>query len=202
MDSLGQALQSFNYALDAIGEPPRTPDQIKKFFGAGADRIFAQLVKDAGKSSEAFELYLNHQAELALKTDVFAGIETLLEKLFAAKVPMAIVTGRHARDLDVVLKPHRLDRFFSVLISDNLLPNSKPAPDGLLLAAQKMGLPPSQTFYVGDSPTDIQSAHNAGTVAIAALWDGLCRDDELLAQNPAFMAQTPADVWDFLASRI
>jgi HAD superfamily hydrolase (TIGR01509 family) len=202
VDSLGQAFGSFNFALDQIGEKPRSIDAVKRFFGRSADKIFFAILQDEAKAKTAFEFYMDHQAELAKTTQLHAGIRDLLTILRQEQVPMAIVTGRHELDLDVVLKPHAIADDFVALVADSHLPKPKPAPDGLLLAAERMGLEPANTLYVGDSLIDVQAAHAAGGVAVAALWDQHVKPEEMKQERPAFMAQTPADVWTFFKSRL
>lgn len=197
VDSLGQALESFNYALSQVGEEPRTPETIKRYFGAGADRIFMSLLGDEKKALAAFDSYVDHQSELAKGMKLHPGIRELLDLLAKEQIPMGVVTGRHARDLNVVLSPHQLNDYFLALVADSHLPHSKPAPDGILMAAKQMELPPSRTFYVGDSATDIRAAHNAGSIGIAALWDALAKPAELLNEKPALMAKEPMEIWTY-----
>ena len=197
VDSLAQALESFNYALEKVGSKSRTPTEIKRYFGAAADRILLNLLNDKTLALKAFEIYLDHQTELAENTKLHPGVRELLDRLAEEKISMAVVTGRHERDLEIVLKPHKLSDYFTALVTDNHLPQSKPAPDGILLAAKKMGIPASQTFYVGDSIVDIQAARSAGSVSVAALWDVLAKPQEMIAENPKYVAQFPADVWSF-----
>ena len=195
VNSLANAMISFNYALDKVGEAPRPPEVIKKYFGASADRILLNVLGDEAKAMKAFEFYLDRQSELALTTELHDGIRELLDLLEEKDIPIAIVTGRHERDLDLVLKPHRLADYFITLVADNHLPHSKPAPDGILLAAERMGLEPAQTFYVGDSIVDVQAAHAAGSVSVAALWDSLAKPEELTREKPKYQARQPWDVW-------
>lgn len=195
VDSLGAALESFNYALAAINEKPRTVDQIKRYFGAGADRIFIQLLGNEKKGLEAFEAYVDHQSELAKEMKLHSGILDLLKITSAANIPMGVVTGRHARDMEVVLRPHKIHDYFQVLIADSHVPHSKPAPDGILMAVERMGLDVQNVCYVGDSVMDIQAAKRAGCRSVAALWDVLVKPEVMQAECPDFMARTPADVW-------
>lgn len=196
VDSLGYALESFNYALEKIGEAPRPVAEIKRWFGAGADRIFTNLLGgDEKKGLAAFEVYVDHQSELAHKMKLHEGVQALLDVAANAGIPMGVVTGRHARDLEAILKPHNIAEYFEVLIADNHLPKSKPAPDGILAALQRMGLEARNTLYVGDSPLDMQAAHAAGSLPVAALWDVLADPQVLEKEKPYTMAQTPAEVW-------
>ena len=201
VNSLGYALESFNYALAKIGEAPRDIEQIKRYFGAAADRIFLNLLGDEKKALAAFEHYFDHQSALASRMNVFPGIIELLETLRAAKIPMAVVTGRHERDLAAVLAPHKLANYFVTLIADNQLPHSKPAPDGVLLAIERIGADPARSYYVGDSIVDMQAAHGAGAKPIAALWDELAKPELMAKENPAFMAKSPMEIWRYLGSQ-
>lgn len=197
MNSLGQALESFNFALEKVGVGRKSPEEIKRYFGGGADRILLSLVGDESRALEAFDYYLDHQTELATETKLHDGVKELLEILSRENVPMAVVTGRHERDLEIVLKPHKLNQYFKALVTDNHIPKSKPAPDGILLAARKMGIQPGNAFYVGDSVVDLQAANSAGCGGIAALWDTLTKPEEMKRFKPAFMAYQPSEVWEF-----
>ena len=67
VDSLGVAMESFNYTLDKMGFKPRNEQEIKRHFGAGADRIFTAILGNEADGLKAFEHYVDHQSELALQ---------------------------------------------------------------------------------------------------------------------------------------
>lgn len=196
VNSLDQALESFNFALDQLGEKPRSPDEIKKYFGAAADRILISLIGDREKGLKAFEAYKDHQTLLAPRISLHEGVRELLETLAAHKVPMSVVTGRHEEDLEILLKPHKIHHYFVTLIADSQLPHSKPAPDGILLAASRMGIDPAHAIYVGDSQSDVQAAHAAGAQAVAALWDPLAKPELMALERPRYSVRRPIDVWE------
>lgn len=193
-NSLGDALGSFNYALAKLGEAPRTGDEIKRYFGMGADRIFTQLLGDRVIGLRAFELYKEHQRSNVHQVVLHEGIYDLLERLAKASLPLGIVTGRHSEDLEILLSHHQLRSRFVAIISDDHVENSKPAPDGLHLALKQMKLVAADAAYVGDSVGDMEAAHAAGMIAIAALWDPLVNRAAMEACKPHVMATTPADV--------
>jgi HAD superfamily hydrolase (TIGR01509 family) len=196
LDSLGDAMASFNFALDRSGEPARSPEVIKKYFGTSADRILSKIIGSDKKGLLAFEYYKQHQTELAKTMQLHEDIDWLLNHISEQQVPMAIVTGRHAEDLEIVIARHNIRDRFVTLIADSHLQNSKPAPDGILLAAERMGLSPQDTMYVGDSPMDIEASHSAGCFSVAAMWDKLANLEEMKLKQPNFIAQTPNEVWE------
>ena len=57
-----------------------------------------------------------------------------------------------------------------VLICPDHLKESKPSPEGILLACKKIGVSPSHTVYVGDHPNDLIAGKRAGTKTIGCLY--------------------------------
>lgn len=57
-----------------------------------------------------------------------------------------------------------------VLIGGDQVARPKPAPDGILLAAEELGIDPVDVAYVGDSPLDLRAATSAGSHSAAAAW--------------------------------
>ena len=55
----------------------------------------------------------------------------------------------------------------TVLVTAGDVKRSKPAPDGYLLAAQRLGIPPGQCIVIEDAPAGIEAACAAGMRAIA-----------------------------------
>lgn len=201
VDSLGDAMASFNHAIEELGEAPRTADEIKRYFGAGADRILSQVLGDESKGKRAFEIYKDHQRRSAHRVVLHSGIAELLDQIASHKVPIAIVTGRHSEDLEIVIERHRISTRFVTIIADNHVPRSKPAPDGILLAASRLGLDAGEVMYVGDSPVDIQAARSAGAVSVAAMWDRLTRRELMAPHSPRFWADHPRQVWEIFIER-
>src|SRR6266550_6858812 len=106
----------------------------------------------------------------------YPGIPEALEAL-ARFVALGVFTNADLGNVDVLLGAARLrDRFAVVVGADEVAPNFKPAPDGLLLACERLEVPAPRTAYVGDSPQDGETAHDAGALAVAARWGHLMED--------------------------
>ena len=106
----------------------------------------------------------------------FPGIVEALEAL-ARSVALGVFTNADLGNVDVLLgAAGLLDRFVAVVGADEVAPNFKPAPDGLLLACERLGVEAARTAYVGDSPQDGETAHSAGALAVAARWGHLMQD--------------------------
>lgn len=198
VDSIEQALESFHYAIFMVTNKKMEKAYIKKFFGPSGDIILRKLIDNPVQAEKAFEIYLQHQREMAKSTKLFPGIKEILDRLAQWEIPMGIVTGRHELDLDILIKPHGIEHYFSAKITDNMLDESKPHPEGIRKALQQLGGDFETVYYVGDSPSDLRAAHAADCKAIAALWDGksdcLKEPSSCKKENPEFLFNLPEDI--------
>jgi len=94
------------------------------------------------------------------------GLLFLLDRLSAAKIPLGVATSsRSATANNMLSKAGIIDRFAALTCGDEVK-NGKPAPDIFLLAAQKLGQPPSACVGFEDSPPGLQGLHAAGIRSI------------------------------------
>jgi len=93
-----------------------------------------------------------------------AGAKELLE---ACTQPTAIVTGSHRKAFDALIRGLKIDEVIDTFVtSDDIAPNFKPKPHGLLLACERLGVDPTQCVYIGDQDVDLEAAAAAGMDAI------------------------------------
>jgi phosphoglycolate phosphatase-like HAD superfamily hydrolase len=81
--------------------------------------------------------------------------EGLLERL-ALNFSLGIFTGRLPSEADITLRRFARHVHFDLIVGDGDVPNSKPAPDGLLLFQERFA--GSKMWYVGDSVDDAAAA--------------------------------------------
>ena len=193
-DSLDNALISFQYALAQIGERPRTQEEIYQHFGISADKLLIEICGNEARGLEAFVHFLDNQRVLAQSTCLHTGIQEMMQALEYLNIPLGLVTGRHASDLRILLEPHGLIPYFQIMVADNEVLKPKPDPEGILKAANFMGMSASRTIYIGDSPSDIQAAHAAGAGSVAVLWDAHADEQLLRAQQPHYVIHHPSEL--------
>lgn len=194
-DSLDHALTSFHYAVRRMDAHHITTEDIHQYFGIAADKILFQLMdQDPVKAREAFEHFLDNQRLLARDTNLFAGIHELFSALKDRQIPLALVTGRHSRDLNIMLDAHQLQAHFSIMVSDDQVSAPKPNPEGILKAAAHLGIPPQNTLYIGDSPVDVEAAHRAGATSVAVVWDPHANQNALAEKQPHFTVNDPFEI--------
>jgi len=94
------------------------------------------------------------------------GLLYLLDRLSAAKIPFGVATSSKSTTAkNMLTKAGIIDRF-SALTCGEEVTNGKPAPDIFLLAAEKLGQPPSACVGFEDSPPGLMGLHTAGIRSI------------------------------------
>lgn len=95
------------------------------------------------------------------------GLHELLATLERAGIPRAIGTSGHrAYAADMLARLDIHSRFEFVLTSDDVV-RGKPAPDVYQLAAARLGLRPSETMVLEDSPNGCLAGVAAGAFTVA-----------------------------------
>ena len=131
-----------------------------------------QMVEKYGKEKEAL-----YRKRCLLDMDKFKlapGAVEFLDYLKENNIPRTIATMSEWDNVEFYIKEFKLEKWFDldkIVYSDGTIPG-KPAPDIFLIAAEKIGLKPSECLVVEDAIAGINSAKSAGIgkiIAIASL---------------------------------
>lgn len=117
----------------------------------------------------------------------YQGVEEAIRRVRAEGIHVALFTGADRTSLEILMGRSGLRDYFEVLTSGDEVSLPKPAPDGILLTCERLGLAPPSTAYVGDSGPDMRAARNAGSLAVGAAWGNLWREDhaaEVVVKSP------------------
>lgn len=93
--------------------------------------------------------------------------------------PMVVVTARAERGTMDFLRQHGLHEHFREIISAQTCARTKPHPDPILYAAEKMGVKPEECLMIGDTTVDIKAGVRAGAQTVGVL-SGFGEEEELL----------------------
>ncbi len=118
------------------------------------------------------------------------GVNDMLTSL-SQRFPLAVASARDEQTSMAFINQFELAPLFRVVVTSQSTHHTKPFPDPLIYAAEKMGIPPANCLMVGDTTVDMRAAKLAGMQAAGVLC-GFGREKELRrAGADAILTSTP-----------
>ncbi len=161
-------------ALNAIcaeeGRKPVAYEQARSYVSNGAVGLLRLAFPDfdPAVNGDLHRRYLElYAARLAVETQLFPDLGTLLDRLEAGAVPWGVVTNKPAHLTDPLMTAMGLHLRSACTVSGDTLPERKPHPRPVLFALDRLGANPARSLYVGDARRDIESGRSAGATTIA-----------------------------------
>jgi phosphoglycolate phosphatase len=157
---------AFIAAVRQLGGPTVSAEQVVASYSRGtAEVILAHLLGRDLAADEADGYY----AELsAASIEPYPGVADVLAALRARGHSVAVFTGASSRAAEMLLRSAGIG--VDVLVGGDQIGHPKPAGDGLVVAARRLGIATADLAYIGDSPLDLRAAKAAGGYSAAAAW--------------------------------
>ena len=201
VDTVGRRVEGWQAAFAEIGIAADR-DRIAALIGSDGKRLAREVSRAAGhRLAEDVIARVDRRAGAlfsALNHDPhpLPGAAELLQALLDGPLPFAIATSslgaQVMASVDALRLPHR-----PPIVDGEHVEHAKPAPDLLLLAAERMGTPPERCWYVGDAVWDFLACRAVGMTGVAVP-TGAADADELLAAG----ADVALDSLDELAAEL
>ncbi len=198
-DTIADLGNAVNFGLRELGHPEHTYEQYKKMVGNGAPVLCKRALPEDFKheADRLHELFREHYSAHYLdNTCLYDGIDAVMRELSAAGVRLAVATNKpqdFAREIVAKLLPDI--RFEAVL--GGCAERAK-KPDRAIIDEILSPFGGDVTAYmIGDSNVDIQTAQNAGLRSVGCAW-GFRGSEELVLAGADYIAQSPADICDFI----
>ena len=128
------------------------------------------LDKLIAKKAIAYQQKLEHLESLPIYPDVVQ----FIEQMYNSQYKLAIVTGAIRSEVELVVKQARIGMFFETLVCGDEITQSKPDPEGYLLAIDRLNqlhpdlnLLASECLAIEDTFAGIQAVKAAGIQAVA-----------------------------------
>ncbi len=202
INSLHDLAESANEALKKHGFKTHPTDSYKKFVGNGVRNLIKNAAPDGIEDSvieKILEDYrIIYDKNYVNKTRAYDGIHEMLDHLQKARIKMGVCSNKPHKPTNEIVEKLLGSEYFDVIFGEREGIPRKPDPASLIEAAEKLGVPPSQTIYVGDSGGDMESANRAGMLAAGVLW-GFRGQEELIACGGKILLATPSELVDFIA---
>lgn len=173
LNTLDDLHDSVNYALEKMGYPLRSLDEIRSFVGNGVEVLIRRSVPkgtDEKGREQCRSFFREHYSvNMNNKTRPYEGIVDLIKALRQRGYKTAVVSNKSEYAVIELCKQTFPD-LFDVIVGQTQERSPKPAPDGVFYALDKLGIRKSQAVYVGDSDVDVQTALNSGLDCIGVTW--------------------------------
>ncbi len=147
----------------------------------------------------------DYEADICIDSCVFAELEEVLTTLETQGVPWGIVTNKPRYLAEQLLSKMALDERCAVLICPDDVSRSKPDPEPMYMALEKLSIPRGAAgcvLYVGDHIRDIEAGKAAGMPTILAAYGYIPSEDQknLKAWGADYIVDTPKQLNKLLLS--
>lgn len=183
--------------LDVLGEyGHHVPfERARGLVGMGSDTFLPEAIRVEKESSEGSAISERRSAifkERYLPTiKPFPQTRALIEKMQKQGLQLIVASSAQADEVDALLKLAAVDDLLEQRVSASDADASKPNPDIVVAALEKLGLRAEEVVMLGDTAYDIEAAKKAGVVTVA-LRSGGWQDADLA--DAVEMYNDPADL--------
>lgn len=171
-------------------------DKVRPLIGMGGDQVIPKMVSGLNDQEGDGKAIAEKRKELIMERlgptlSPTKGARDLVLRMQEHGLKLIIASSATSQELSVLLKAAQVDDLLQEATTSSDAEASKPAPDIVEAALDKLKMEPSQVLMIGDTPYDIQSAKGAGVELIAVRCGGF--DDEELKDAIAIY-DDPADI--------
>jgi phosphoglycolate phosphatase len=171
IDSKRDLIHSVNATLMEMGREKLDEERISGYIGHGAPMLVSRALGGIATEEDlqhALRFFLGYYEEHKLDTTcAYPGVAETLAELRRKSVPMAVLTNKPVRISVRILETLGLATYFRAIYGGNSFETKKPDPLGANKILGEFRATPRETMIVGDSEVDVQTARNAGTIAVA-----------------------------------
>lgn len=176
INSISDACKCFNLALSTHGQPTHTVEQFSSMVGGDLEQMVSRLLQkplrqDTDLINAIKEEYKRvYSCDSKEDTKPYSGVIEMLSKLNAKSIKVGINTNKN-HHLTIAL----VDKLFLSVKVDSVIGSggdvaSKPNPEAVRLMQAKYNVNNSDTVYIGDTMSDIDTARNADIDCIYVTW--------------------------------
>ncbi|MCW5635250.1 MAG: HAD-IA family hydrolase [Rubrivivax sp.] len=204
VDTASEIAEAANRALEVHGLARRPVAEITRLIGGGARELTLKLLAralldqpDAADRVRPEHVLASMDEHYAVTTGTtgrpYPGAHHALQSLRQGGVRVACVTNKESRHAERVLRAHRLDGCFDLVVGGDTLPVKKPDAGVLRHVVRHLRGQAGRTAHVGDSRVDVDAARAAGVAAWAVPY-GYNAGEPIAAARPDRMFESLDEV--------
>ncbi|MCK8045435.1 HAD-IA family hydrolase [Shewanella sp. 1CM18E] len=179
-DTAPDMIAALNMTLQANGYPQVTFEALRASASHGSIAMIKTAlpdVKDEQLPDLQQSLFDHYQQINGDNSQLFSGLELLLERLTQQAIPYGVITNKPARFSRPLLNKLELTANMPAIVSGDTTLHSKPHTAPMFLGAQQLDIAPEHILYLGDAERDLVAAKAAGMLSGLALWGYISSTD-------------------------
>ena len=201
LDTIDDIAQVTNLALTKNGYPAHDKKKYSAMVGHGLKNLVSRVLPEKAGEREIEAVYTTLVSEY-MKNPVqhslpYPGIPELLDELAQRKIPVAILSNK-LNEITQQIAQIIFDKWkFSAVFGSRENIPKKPDPYSALEICKIMNLEASDVFFVGDSETDMATAHACGMHPVGVSW-GYRSIAQITKAGAEILLDTPMDMLKYL----
>jgi len=196
VDSAPDIAHCLGRALEAIGYAPPGEARTRVWIGDGLETLISRAIAHGGGEREptvsgearqkaALAAFLDcYRDNLFVRSRLYPDVRATLDTLRARGMKLCCITNKRYAFSHELLVEAGIRDYFDPLIGGDSLPEKKPSPLQLKVAAEQLGVAASAAVLVGDSHQDLRAARAAGYGFVLASYGYGKIDETELGASP------------------
>ncbi|QNM89088.1 HAD family hydrolase [Aliarcobacter cryaerophilus] len=196
LDSIEDIASSMNKVLESLQLPTHKIEDYKHFVGGGVDILVENALSNQSKEikDEVIKRFkIEYDGKLHSKTLPYDGIYELLDELKKLDINLAVLSNK-PHEFTVSYVNHFFKNYdFKEVHGQKKDVPKKPDPKAALDIVKCLDSSCENTYFIGDTKIDMQTAKNANMTAIGVLW-GFRDEKELRDFGADFIVSNPLEI--------
>ena len=196
LDSIEDIASSMNKVLESLQLPTHKIEDYKYFVGGGVDILVENALNNQSKEikDEVIKRFkIEYDGKLHSKTLPYDGIYELLDELKKLDINLAVLSNK-PHEFTVSYVNHFFKNYnFKEIHGQKKDVPKKPDPKAALDIVKCLDSSCENTYFIGDTKIDMQTAKNANMTAIGVLW-GFRDEKELRDFGADFIVSNPLEI--------
>lgn len=196
VDSLKDIGESLNESLALLGLPPQSFERLRYMVGDGMPMLCRRAIGDShpflvDRLNELVRA--KYRTRPLRQTFPYTGVRELVTRLAGRGVRLAVLSNKPhdltTRIVAALWPAGELEVVYGYMYESM----RKPDPGFTLRICQELEVSPRAVWFIGDTPTDIATARNAGTQCVAVTW-GFRTHADLVAGGAEHIVDRPDEI--------
>lgn len=196
LDSIEDIASSMNKVLESLQLPTHKIEDYKHFVGGGVDILVENALSNQSKEikDEVIKRFkIEYDGKLHSKTLPYDGIYELLDELKKLDINLAVLSNK-PHEFTVSYVNHFFKNYnFKEIHGQKKDVPKKPDPKAAIDIVKCLDSSCENTYFIGDTKIDMQTAKSANMTAIGVLW-GFRDEKELRDFGADFIVSNPLEI--------